>query len=100
MVRYQLWAERIEDGDGRWIPHVFDDLDLARAFAGKNAWGLLKGKYIIAVYTLGKKGHRVGEVFRANRKLIYRDLTSKNDQTYALGTNGKLKYPVFPVPFF
>lgn len=92
MTIYKLWAERIEDGDGKWFPYSFDTLEEACAFAGKHTSGFVKGKYIIAVYrNTGRTVRRVGEVFRENRALRYRDFTSKKQYVYALGTSGIIK---------
>lgn len=92
MTIYRLWAERIEDGDGNWFPFSFDTLEDACAFAGKHTSGYVKGKYVIAVYRdAGKTTRRVGEVFRENRALRYRDLTTKRQDVYALGTSGIIK---------
>lgn len=92
MTIYRLWAERIEDGDGIWVPYSFDTLEDACEFAGKHTSGLVKGKYIIAVYrNTGRTVRRVGEVFRENRALRYRDLTTKRQDVYALGTSGIIK---------
>ena len=92
MTMYKLWAERIEDGDGKWFPYSFDTVEEARAFAGKHTSGFVKGKYVIAIYrNTGRTVRRVEEVFRENRALRYRDLTSKKQYIYALGTSGIIK---------
>ena len=98
MVLYRLWAERLEDGDGKWFPKDFYDMDSALAFAGKNTSGFVRGKYIIDVYrNNGKNVRLVGQVFRINRRLIFREIKRKDfkrDIIYSLGTNGKIKEPI------
>lgn len=78
MVIYELWAERM-DGDGKYFPQRFyDDLDSARAFAGRHTSGFLKGTYIIAIYKNdGKKVRRIGEIKRINRKLLYQKFNTR-----------------------
>lgn len=92
MTMYKLWAERIEDGDGKWFPYSFDTVEEARAFAGKHTSGFVKGRYIIAIYrNTGRTVRRIEEVFRENRALRCKDLTTKKQIVYSLGTNGELK---------
>lgn len=102
MAIYELVAERIEDGNGKWFPQRFyDDLDSARAFAGRHTSGYLKGKYVIAIYKNdGSKVRRIGEIKRINRKLLYQKFTLRNGKLvdagmYTVGRNGQLKERIY-----
>lgn len=90
MAIYDLWAERISDGDGKYLPFRFyDEPQKARAFAAKNMSGVLRGKYIIAVYrNNGKKVERVGEIFKEGRSLRYRCM--RTNYIYRMNQKGEI----------